>query len=200
LARPSIKQLPSEKLALAIRGQSNTYRLSGNSGRIWEFGEGDAPSHPLGVQMKTVIVTGLCALGLSLSGCASVVQGQSQTIAITTPPTTGAECTLKSALGSWNVTSPGTVKVQRSKENVEIRCNKAGFQEGYSVIPSEFEGWTVGNLLIGGIIGIGVDAATGAINQYPNAFQVPMYPLPAAPTASAPAEQLRSVSANSPTS
>ena len=64
--------------------------------------------------------------------------------------------------------------MQRSKENVEIRCNKSGFQEGYASIPSNFEGWTVGNILLGGVVGLGVDAATGAINQYPNSFQVPM--------------------------
>lgn len=150
--------------------------------------------------MKSIMIAGLCALGLSLSGCASVVQGQSQTIAITTPPTTGADCVLKNRLGSWTVTSPGTVKVQRSKENVEIRCNKAGYQEAYSIIPSEFEGWTVGNVLIGGIIGLGVDAATGAINQYPNAFQVPMYPNPTAPMASTPSAQPRLVNTAAPTS
>jgi uncharacterized protein YceK len=133
--------------------------------------------------MKIIAVAGLCALGLSLSGCASIVKGQSQTIAITTPPTTGATCVLKSAQGNWTVVTPGSVTIQRSKENVDIRCNKPGWQEGYSTIPSSFEGWTVGNVLLGGVIGFGVDAATGAINQYPNAYQVPMYPLPIAPVA-----------------
>jgi hypothetical protein len=45
--------------------------------------------------------------------------------------------------------------------------------------PSNFEGWTVGNLLLGGIIGLGVDAATGAINEYPHAFQIAMTPMAA---------------------
>ena len=150
--------------------------------------------------MKIIaVVAGLGALGLTLSGCASIIKGQSQTIAITTPPTTGANCVLKSAQGNWTVTTPGSVTVQRSKENVEIRCNKQGWQEGYSTIPSTFEGWTVGNVLIGGIIGLGVDAATGAINTYPNAYQVPMYPLET-PTASRPTEQPKTASASRPTS
>ena len=42
----------------------------------------------------------------------------------------------------------------------------------------------MGNILLGGVIGLGVDAATGAINEYPHAFQIPMYPaapMPAPP-------------------
>jgi hypothetical protein len=37
----------------------------------------------------------------------------------------------------------------------------------------------VGNLVFGGIIGLGVDAATGAMNKYPATFQVPMVTIPA---------------------
>lgn len=61
---------------------------------------------------------------------------------------------------------------------MQVRCVKPGWQDGFGNIPSNFQGWTVGNLLLGGIIGLGVDAATGAINEYPNAFQVPMVPAP----------------------
>ena len=150
--------------------------------------------------MKITTILGLVALCFALSGCASIVRGQSQSIAITTPPTTGAMCLLHSTQGNWNVTSPGTVTVQRSKENVEIRCNKPGWQEGYASIPSNFEGWTVGNIILGGVVGLGVDAATGAINQYPNSFAVPMTPMPGTPTAAQPTEQPRPVSAISPTS
>ena len=125
-------------------------------------------------------VLAAAAAAVLLSGCATIVKGQSQTIAITSPPVSGANCVLMSGQGNWTVVTPGTVTVQRSKEDVIVRCTKDGYQEATSVIPSNFEGWTVGNLLLGGVIGLGVDAATGAINEYPNAFQVPMQPLPAA--------------------
>ncbi len=111
-----------------------------------------------------------------LSGCASIVKGTSQSIAITTPPTTGALCTLSSSQGNWQLTSPGAVTVEKSQQDIQVRCDKPGWQEGFATIPSNFEGWTVGNILLGGVIGLGVDAATGAINEYPHAFQVPMIP------------------------
>jgi hypothetical protein len=119
----------------------------------------------------------ILGLGLTVCGCASVIKGSSQSIAISTPPATGASCTLASAQGNWMLISPGVASVQKSKEDIQVRCVKPGWQDGAATIPSNFEGWTVGNLLLGGIIGLGVDAATGAINEYPHTFQVAMTPL-----------------------
>lgn len=128
-----------------------------------------------GSPMKVSIsIAAVAAAGIAMSGCASIVRGSSQSIAIATPPTTGANCVLSSSQGNWTVVSPGAVTVERSKDDVQIRCTKPGYQDGFATIPSNFEGWTLGNLILGGVIGVGVDAATGAINQYPKAFQVPM--------------------------
>ncbi len=69
------------------------------------------------------------------------------------------------------------MKVDKTKEDILIRCTKTGYQDAVATIPSDFQGWTLGNLLIGGVIGLGVDAATGAMNEYPHSFTVPMYPL-----------------------
>jgi|SRR6185312_2585465 len=124
--------------------------------------------------MKLHTIAALSAAAAVLSGCASVVKGTHESIAIATPPTAGANCMLTSRQGNWSVVSPGAVTVEKSKEDIQVRCTKEGFQDGIATIPSNFEGWTVGNLLIGGIIGVGVDAATGAINEYPHSFQVPM--------------------------
>jgi hypothetical protein len=38
---------------------------------------------------------------------------------------------------------------------------------------------TAGNLIVGGVIGIGVDAMSGAMNKYPDVISVPMVPIPA---------------------
>jgi hypothetical protein len=126
--------------------------------------------------MKTqvLVIAATCVL---LGGCASIMRGSSQSVGITTPPVTGATCNLSSKEGTWQVVSPGAVTVERSKDDIQIRCTKEGYQEAVAMIPSNFEGWTVGNLVFGGIIGVGVDAATGAMNQYPKSFQVPMQPV-----------------------
>jgi len=117
----------------------------------------------------------LLSLGLAVSGCASIIKGSTQSITISTPPTTGAICNLSNGQDNWEVMSPGAASVDKSKADIQIRCTKPGWQAA----TSNFEGWTVGNLVFGGIIGLGVDAATGAINEYPRTFQVPMSPLSA---------------------
>ncbi len=109
-----------------------------------------------------------------MGGCASIIRGTTQTIAISTPPTTGAACNLSSPAGNWHLISPGIASVEKSRNNIRVHCDKPGWNSAIASIPSNFEGWTLGNLLFGGLIGVGVDAATGAINEYPDDFQVPM--------------------------
>jgi len=130
----------------------------------------------LGAIMKSSAFAAIAALGVVVSGCATIIKGTSQSIAITTPPTSGAACTLSSREGNWTVVSPGVVTVEKSKEDIVARCIKPGWQDGVATIPSDFEGWTIANVIGFPIIGLGVDAATGAINEYPHAFQIPMAP------------------------
>ena len=126
--------------------------------------------------MKSKSIIAIVALGVAVSGCASIIKGTTQSIAVTTSPVGGADCVLKSKEGSWPVVTPGTVKVSKTKEDIMIHCAKAGYQDTDATIPSNFQGWTLGNLILGGVIGIGVDAATGAMNEYPNAFNVVLTP------------------------
>jgi len=120
-------------------------------------------------------------VGLALSGCASIVNGTTQAIAISTPPVNGAQCDLSSSQGQWTVVTPGVATVARSKSDINIQCHKPGYQTAVGVIPSSFETWTAGNLVFGGVVGLGVDAATGAINEYPSSYQLPMVPAAPAP-------------------
>jgi hypothetical protein len=126
--------------------------------------------------------TGAAALFL-LSGCATIVKGTSETIAVLTPPVTGAKCVLANGEGTWTVTTPDIVMVDRSKEDLQIRCTKPGYQDTVAVLPSGFEGWTAGSVLLGNVIGLGVDASTGAMNQYPHSIQIQMLPEPQPPAA-----------------
>jgi len=64
---------------------------------------------------------------------------------------------------------------------MEIRCTKAGFTEAQTVADAGFEPWTLGNILIGGLIGLIIDLSTGSINKYPSDIQVPMVPSTGAP-------------------
>lgn len=116
----------------------------------------------------------LCAtaFGLALTGCATLLEGTTQTIAVETPGAAGAQCTLYQAEKRYFLTTPGSVVVDKSKHDITIACKKWGYEDGFLQIESLTEGATLGNLVAGGFIGYGIDAATGAANQYPSQVSV----------------------------
>ena len=109
----------------------------------------------------------------ALSGCATVLDGTSQPITVTTSPQNGALCTLSNPEGSWTVVTPGTVQVEKSEYDLIVHCAKAGHPDGTATIPADFSAWTLVNIPFG-VVGIGVDAATGAWNEYPDGYHVSM--------------------------
>ncbi|PJK28922.1 hypothetical protein [Minwuia thermotolerans] len=115
---------------------------------------------------------------LLLTGaCASIVEGSSQTVTVTTDPS-GAICELTrdgEVVGVVNPT-PGSLVLGKSKDNVSVICEKEGYQNAAGSLPSEFKGMTFGNIIFGGIIGVAVDAGTGAMNEYPSQVVVRMTP------------------------
>ena len=119
------------------------------------------------------------ALALACVGCATIVKGTSQVVTLSTPGANGAVCTLTSpAITTVTVTTPGSVTLEKSKENIAVICTRRCFQDGSGVIASSAEITTAGNLLIGGVIGLGVDAAGGAMHKYNADNQIVMVPIP----------------------
>jgi hypothetical protein len=131
---------------------------------------------------------------LPLAGCASIVNGTTETVAVTTPPAEGAKCVLKSSEGTYYVTTPGNALVHKTKNDLNVECDKDGFQHASLKVPAKFGAMTAGNVIAGGIIGIGVDAATGANYSYPTAISVPMTATDPAASAPAPAPAPAAVS------
>ena len=113
---------------------------------------------------------GLAALGaFALSGCATITQGAQQSVLFDTSPS-GAVCSItrEGNMLYADFTTPRSLQIEKDKDDLVITCDKDGFRKTVIHTNSSFEGWTMGNLLLGGIIGLGVDAASGAINEYPS--------------------------------
>jgi len=124
-----------------------------------------------------IIRLALAGLLLSLGACASVVEGTDQTVTVKTIPA-GANCELSrdgQTIGVVNPT-PGSVLIDKSKDAVSVNCTKEGHDDGAETMASSFQGMTFGNILIGGIIGIGIDAASGAMHFYPDSVEVFLIP------------------------
>lgn len=115
---------------------------------------------------------------LSVSACASIVSGTQQNIFIETPHVNGAECKLSdSKNGSWYLQStPGSVSVLKGNGPMNIVCFKSGYETTTVTVDESVAGATFGNIILGGGIGIFVDAATGAAQMYPDKVIVWMKP------------------------
>jgi hypothetical protein len=118
----------------------------------------------------------VAVLAVATSGCASIVKGSSETLTINTVPATGAVCTLVNGRGTWRVHAPGRIRVKRSDEDMGVTCRAQGYADASGTISSDFQTWALGNVLVGGLVGLAVDWSTGAINDYERHFELPMYP------------------------
>ncbi|KAF1691350.1 hypothetical protein CSC64_09455 [Pseudoxanthomonas koreensis] len=101
---------------------------------------------------------------LATSGCATVTRGTTQALTIETSPS-GATASLSNG---EQCGTPCTLKVKR-KYPVTVELCKAGFDPVVTTIQSQVSGagaaGMAGNVLVGGLIGVGVDAASGATKE-----------------------------------
>jgi len=113
-----------------------------------------------------------------LSGCASIVSGQNQSLSVQAQDkgdqVVGAHCQLTNNKGTWYVTTPGTTTVHRSYGDLAVKCEKDGEEPGLASVKSHTKGMAFGNILFGGVIGAGVDVSTGAAYDYPTLITIVM--------------------------
>ncbi|MBX3673102.1 MAG: hypothetical protein KF776_09000 [Burkholderiales bacterium] len=112
------------------------------------------------------LLTALAAAAV-LPGCASILSGQNQPVTVEAPNCEGATCKLMNDKGTWIVKAPGSVTVSRAYGDLTVTCSKEGFGAATSTVSSSTKAMAAGNIIFGGLIGVGVDAATGAAYDYP---------------------------------
>jgi hypothetical protein len=126
------------------------------------------------------VIAVLCdAISILLSGCSTIVKGTEQQVSVATPGVQGEMCTLTSpAVGTRTVQTPGTIGLPKSRHNVAVSCVAQCYNIGVGILASEVEIMTAGNVLFGGVIGLGINAASGAMNKYEPGVEVAMTPIP----------------------
>lgn len=127
--------------------------------------------------LKFSVAAGGCAAAVALGACATLTRGTNETVSIITDPPE-ASCALKRSgqiVGIANPT-PATVTLEKSKDDVSVVCAKDGHFDGVHVLSSTFQNMTFGNIVFGGFIGLGVDAASGAMHEYPDNVTVVLVP------------------------
>ncbi|MCH7395095.1 hypothetical protein MMP66_12555 [Acinetobacter dispersus] len=117
---------------------------------------------------KLSIIFGVAAL--SLSGCASIISGKTQTMTFQSTPELSDITILNRDGKKIHVgKAPVTVSLNRGAgfffpERYTVIFEKEGYEKKEITVTSSVNGWYVGNILFGGILGLLIiDPATGAM-------------------------------------
>ena len=110
--------------------------------------------------------------------CASIVHQTTQYVPVKSQPE-GAAITV-SCGGVSNdpkLVSPATVTLHRKAHHCSLKLTKEGFKPKELSFARAVSGWYFGNVLVGGIVGLIVDAANGAMwNRTPSVIDVTLEP------------------------
>ncbi|MCX2802512.1 hypothetical protein Q2E61_00380 [Microbulbifer thermotolerans] len=142
--------------------------------------------------MKKYTMGVVAASMLFASGCASILSDSSYPVTINSTPT-GANFTItdEAGLDVHSGVTPDTITLSASdgffsSATYTIRYQMAGYNEQSFQLKAGMDGWYIGNILFGGLIGmLIVDPATGAMWKLPESAHVTLNPA-AASASSAP--------------
>jgi hypothetical protein len=132
-----------------------------------------------------VVVAAAAALG----GCASATRGTTEQISIASTPS-GAEATITGLEVPTACVTPCVVQAKRNAD-ITVSVAKEGYEPQIIPLTKDVAGsgaaGFAGNLLLGGVVGMGVDAVTGAaMDHHPNPVIVTLQPTTPLPRATRP--------------
>ena len=109
--------------------------------------------------MKWTNLILVLALVMFATGCATIISGKHQDVSFSSSPS-GAAVYID---GMNRAITPATIGLERKKKRQQVRIELPGYEPYEMVITRGFNGWYVGNLVFGGLIGLIVDPITGAM-------------------------------------
>ena len=151
--------------------------------------------------MKWIVVAAVAAMGVALSGCATIIKGEAQTVSVSSPPVWGARCAFFTDTRYYgDVLTPGAITLPRSGDDMTVVCTKRGFKDTSATVSPDFNFVTVSNVVVGGLFGViglttavVIDAQSGANHSYPHTIELPMERMPK-PSLTAPDTEPQSLS------
>jgi hypothetical protein len=119
--------------------------------------------------MKNIYkVASAALLPFAIGGCATVINGTSQDYEMASKPE-GAKISLSNG---QSCTTPCKISLKR-RNDLTATVELTGYKTEKVYIQSRTGGAGVGNILLGGVIGAGVDASNGSMNSlYPRPLNV----------------------------
>lgn len=125
---------------------------------------------------KAARLFALLLLGSLATGCATATSNPETATRIESDPS-GATCTLENKKGySKQVVTPATVTLHRDLAPLSIACTAPGHASIREEFKMDGNAMVLGNILVGGLIGVAVDAASGAAEKFPDKISVLLDP------------------------
>ena len=128
--------------------------------------------------MKRLSTIGLIWAAALSTGCATVMDGSTDSVSVNAngcdSDRSAIHCELENNDGVVHSMAPGTAVISKSSSALAIRCESNDGATGNTMVESTYNAKNIGNVLIGGGVGIIVDAVSGAMWKYPKAVNVPM--------------------------
>lgn len=106
---------------------------------------------------KSIIICSL-AITLLMSSCATIVPGSKQNVKFDSSPGSARIFIDEIEVGK----TPFEIKLTRKSEH-SVMIKLEGYQTYQTTLTKKFNGWYVGNILFGGLIGVIIDPITGAM-------------------------------------
>lgn len=125
---------------------------------------------------RAIVALGSLLALAGMSGCATVVQGEYQVVAVQTLTPAGdvggVNCQVMNKKGIHYVTTPASLSVYRDASPMRVTCEKPGLPTTVATFKPRPKPLVAGNILLP--IGVLVDHVTGAGYGYPEVMQVTM--------------------------
>lgn len=113
------------------------------------------------------------ACALLISGCATIMDGKTQSVTYNSIPS-GADVYLN---GKLLGKTPLSIQVDKPKENGQLKFVKKGYKPLTVTVNKKMDSWLLGNIIFGGTFGTSTDYASGAMYEYdPGVMQVTLEP------------------------
>ena len=111
-----------------------------------------------------------------VGGCASILGGTSQTIAIDSNPP-GAQCQmLREGAAITSFVTPSSVVVDKTEHDIQIRCSKPGYQLATKVLTADPGDGAWDDTILDDLLGWAIDSPSGTGNRYAGQLTVTMVP------------------------
>ena len=115
-------------------------------------------------------VFGFILILVLFSSCATIIDGTSQNISVST----SSSKRISGTIDGRPFSAPGTVNVERSRNNKILVIEKpSSCQRTNIIIPRKFNYVFLVNILSGGFLGSTTDFASGAMWKYQDAIHIP---------------------------